>query len=449
MKKSKGFMIQKQTHNSYDWLILGAVLFYLAACGLTYWSFAQGTKPNSRAYLVEVNELVQRVTVAYQEGFLSDNREAMDALDCDGMEYVTSAVYLSRQALNQLPDPRTFFDGKPGQLRRIEPILDGNILIGYLRVDYAEGKSSFTYLPLVIGLLMCTGIFTLCMLLYLRSRLILPFRHFAAWPQELAKGHLELEMPESKSRYFGQFVWAVSMLRDSLRSAKEQALRLEREQKLLVLSISHDIKTPVNTIRLYARAITEGIYQGDDILKAASRIEAHTKEIENFVHAIRTASSQDLLPDQIAASEFYLKDFIEKAKAYFAPKCELLNTRFTINDYENILLRGDLEYALRGLENIMENAFKYGDGAWIRISFGAEDNCQLVQIRNSGDSLPDADMPHLFDSFFRGQNAKAAQGKEGNGLGLYVARELQRKMQGDVYAQQERDGMSFFMVFQK
>jgi signal transduction histidine kinase len=451
----------------FDWLIVSTVVFYLVICGLTYWELVMENAQNSRAYLVEVNELVQRISIALSEYaadydliiddavvtdddlVLDDNLDLSLALDTSGMHYVTGAEYLSRDALESSPDPLTFFSAPPGMMRRIEPIMAGDVWVGYLRVDYLEGNEPYPHLAGVMAVLAGTGIFTLIVLFYLRSRLIKPFRQFSAFPLELAKGHLEQDMPESKSRYFGKFVWAISMLRDSLKSAKEQGLRLEKEKKLLVLSISHDIKTPVNTIRLYAKAITEGIYQGTDIQKAARRIYDHTIEIENFVSAIRTASSQDLLPDVIPISEFYLRDFVEKAKEYFAPKCELLHTALTVDPYDNVMLLGNLEYALRSMENLMENAFKYGDGAWIHISFWEEDNCRLMQIRNSGTIVAETDMPHLFDSFYRGQNALETTGKEGNGLGLYIAREILRKMEGDVYAQREDNGMSFVMVFRR
>jgi signal transduction histidine kinase len=499
----------------FNWLILGTVVFYLAICGLTYWVLVRENAQNNRAYLVEVNELVQRVsevlltydigitqdilvpdvssdenrkqpseynmavtesnyitndaivtnnalstddTLTTDDALVTNNdfgttgdliRDLSLALDTKGMQYVTSAVYITREALNTSPDPLTFFSAPPGMLRRIEPIMAGDVWAGYLRVDYLEGNEPYPHLAGVMIVLAGTGIFTLIVLLYLRSRLIKPFRQFCTFPIELAKGHLEQDIPEFKSRYFGKFVWAISMLRDSLKSAKEQSLRLEREKKLLVLSISHDIKTPVNTIRLYAKAITEGIYQGEDIYKAARRIYTHTIEIENFVSAIRTASSQNLLPDEIPISEFYFRDFMEKAKEYFAPKCELLHTTLTVDPYDNVMLLGNPEYALRSMENIMENAFKYGDGAWIHISFWEEDNCRLMQIRNSGTSVAETDMPHLFDSFYRGQNALETTGKEGNGLGLYIAREILRKMEGDVYAKRENNGMSFVMVFRR
>lgn len=120
-------------------------------------------------------------------------------------------------------------------------------------------------------------------------------------------------------------------------------------------------------------------------------------------------------------------------------------TEFVIGRFDNKLLKGSRDGAFEAVENIMENAFKYGDGKKIEISFYEEEYCQLIKIRNTGKPVKSEEMPHLFDSFYRGSNTG---GKEGNGLGLYICREIMRKMEGEIFACQEEEGMSFHLVFQ-
>ena len=115
-----------------------------------------------------------------------------------------------------------------------------------------------------------------------------------------------------------------------------------------------------------------------------------------------------------------------------------------IAKYENHLLKGDLDRAVEVMENLLENALKYGDGRRIRISFYEEDYCQVIEVFNTGEAVNRQEIPHLFDSFFRGSNAK---GKDGNGLGLYICRQIMLKMGGDIFVQTKQDGMSFCLVF--
>ena len=94
----------------------------------------------------------------------------------------------------------------------------------------------------------------------------------------------------------------------------------------------------------------------------------------------------------------------------------------------------------------MENAIKYGDGKRIRISFGEEEDCTLIQIENSGCSLKKEELPNLFDSFYRGSNSA---GMKGNGLGLYICKTLMCKMEGDIFAQMNEDVFCVTIVVRK
>jgi signal transduction histidine kinase len=95
------------------------------------------------------------------------------------------------------------------------------------------------------------------------------------------------------------------------------------------------------------------------------------------------------------------------------------------------------------MDNLLENALKYGDGEAIHISFREEDFRQLVIIENTGIPIPAAELSHIFTSFWRGSNAA---GKQGNGLGLYICRQLLHKMDGEIFAETTDTGMRFVIV---
>lgn len=63
-----------------------------------------------------------------------------------------------------------------------------------------------------------------------------------------------MEVEENKEKFFGKFVWGIDLLRDNMNAAQKRALKLEKEKKMLLLSLSHDIKTPLNSIKLYAKS---------------------------------------------------------------------------------------------------------------------------------------------------------------------------------------------------
>ena len=98
------------------------------------------------------------------------------------------------------------------------------------------------------------------------------------------------------------------------------------------------------------------------------------------------------------------------------------------------------------LQNILENAIKYGDGRFVNIKIDEEEDYKLIQISNSGCSLKDEELPHLFESFYRGSNAEK---KEGSGLGLYIAKNLMHMMGGDVFAKIDNNNFVVVTVVKK
>lgn len=156
------------------------------------------------------------------------------------------------------------------------------------------------------------------------------------------------------------------------------------------------------------------------------------------------SSKEDILDIRVEMGEFYLEELVKRVADTYVEKCAVRMMELQIGRYENRLVRGDLDRILEVFDNVMENAFKYGDGRRIEISFYEEDFCQLIRIFNTGEAVSENDFNHIFESFFRGTNSL---GQQGSGLGLYICREIMRKMDGEVFAEKEKDGMGIVLVF--
>ena len=129
--------------------------------------------------------------------------------------------------------------------------------------------------------------------------------------------------------------------------------------------------------------------------------------------------------------EFYLAEVMDRIRTLYVEKFKSLRTDFTIGEYSNVLLSGDPVRLEEVLQNLLENAIKYGSGRYVRIEFSDEEDCRLITVRNSGCSVKEEELPHLFESFYRGSNSESVKG---SGLGLFIARSLMRMMNGEIFA---------------
>lgn len=447
----------------YDLLMAGTLAVYLCLTVLFYAGFGQKQAAENQQYKVEINEVMQELQSEWEQKALEQQEQqeqpgkqgkpegetgtdGVDFIpDISGYRYLQGVSYLSAEEAEDVTALTAFYQNHNGVSSSVVPLVLGNEVKGFVRFDYKTETKMEELLWLVEGVLFLIFCAVMALLVFIRYQILKPFQVLSGMPYELAKGHLQGELEESKSRFFGRFVWGIAMLRDALNDSRAKELKLLKEKKLLLLSISHDIKIPLGTIKLYAKALWENVYDTEEKrCHAAGQIEAHAKEIEDFIGEIIRASSEEVLVITVENSEFYLKNYVDKIKEIYVPKCGITLTEFEIGDYENRMLKGDMDRAVEVMENLIENAFKYGDGLRISIDFYEEDYCQVIRVFNSGNPVSATEMPHLFDSFYRGSNAS---NQPGNGLGLYINRQIMRKMEGDIFAERREDGMSFGLVF--
>ena len=314
------------------------------------------------------------------------------------------------------------------------------------RIEYVEERSSG--LPLYINIsLLCMMIVTMMVLVYVYRKVLKPFHNMSNLSYELAKGNLSMPVKEEKSKLFGRFLWGMDMLREKLEDNKARELEFQKEQKTLILSLSHDIKTPLSSIELYSKALWENLYDTQERKdEALQGIVRNVKEIKGYVDEIVTASREDFLNLEVSMGEYYLSEVMKVTERYYKDKLSVIHTEFQVDEISECLLKGDKNRMIEVLQNVMENAIKYGDGKRIRISFGEEEDCKLIHIENSGCDLKEEELPNLFDSFYRGSNSG---GVKGSGLGLYICKTLMRKMDGEIYAEMNEDVFGVTVVVRK
>ena len=376
-------------------------------------------KGSGRPYLVEISRLVNEI----------ENGSDYDISDC---EYVTDINKYGEDFYNSHSD--YVIREINGELYRFDYIADGS----------ADKYGTIVVVNVILAVMAAVII---SVMIYIRVKILAPFEKLNDIPYELSKGNLTAPVKETKNKFFGRFVWGVDMLRENMEQQKERELNLQREKKMLLLSLSHDIKTPLSAIKLYSKALSKGLYTDKEKqLEIAESINAKADEIEGYVSEIITASREDFLSLDVTMGEFYLSELVTKIKLYYTEKLSLIKTDFTVGEYGNCLINGDFDRSVEVVQNIIENAIKYGDGKAISIDFSEEDGCILVTVRNSGCTLPDTDLPHVFDSFWRGANA---ENQKGSGLGLYICRQLMHKMNGEVFAQIKNGDMCVTTVFGK
>lgn len=198
------------------------------------------------------------------------------------------------------------------------------------------------------------------------------------------------------------------------------------------MSLSHDIKTPLSAIKLYSKALGRNLYPSEEKRQSVIKsIGDKADEIEGYVSDIVRASGEEFMEFEVHNGEVYIAEVIKRIRKYYKERMDIEQIDFSINMDADCLVMADGDRLVEVIQNIIENAMKYGDGKRISLLTENGNSEYKIEISNSGCTLAEGELPHIFDSFFRGSNVER---KMGSGLGLYICRKLIYLMEGEITA---------------
>lgn len=277
----------------------------------------------------------------------------------------------------------------------------------------------FVIVVVIVGAVLLIGDI---LLFILYQRIYRPFKRLQRFATNIANGEFEIPLEMRKHNYFGAFTESFDIMREELQTAKEGEARANRSKKELVASLSHDIKTPVATIKALCEIL---------------EIKLSESEVLSKIHTIEEKA--DLI-DQLISNMFHATlSELEALKISPRPEpsTELLTMIQDMNHYDKIHLQNEVPSCLviydplrmtQVIDNIIGNSYKYA-GTDIWISFWETESEVFVKIRDEGAKLEDLDFALIFEKFYRGSNS---EGKSGSGLGLYLAKLFMEGMQGSL-----------------
>lgn len=327
-------------------------------------------------------------------------------------------------------------------VRRHDPVLDitvgqavkGHVLIdaGY---DAALLKTKKELVSFAVLLLLVPVIPVLVYITYLNHAVLKPFRKMKDFTRHIAMGDLDFPLPMDRKHIFGAFTESFDIMRDQLREARLKETEANRSKKELVASLSHDIKTPVASIKLTSELllVTEKEKTVRDRLQT---IYQKSGQIDHLITNMLQASLDELGELTVRLSEVSSTsveaiirdaDYCGRISSLTIPGCILLIDPFRLEQV---------------IGNILNNSYKYADTDINVVSELTEDGLR-IEFMDYGKGVPDEELPSLFGKFYRGSNTDKKA--DGSGLGLYISKNLVERMGGIIECQNRRNGFSVIL----
>lgn len=302
----------------------------------------------------------------------------------------------------------------------------------------SANKSESSILVISYVLLMVTEV---VIFIYIYFIILKPFDELEEYAEIIASGNLEKDFKYKRVNMFGKFTWAFDHMRTEIIKARKNEQAAIENNKTVIATLSHDIKTPIASIRGYAEALTMNLDNNvqrrnryaNVIMKKCDEVTKITNDM--FIHSLHDLDHLILKKEKVNIGKI-ITDIINDMNID-----NVINIKGEIIEAE--IENADSNRIVQVIENIISNAKKYAKEGNIDIATSISDsavddlenldmNCDrvyIVSIKDYGKGITDEDMPFVFDKFYRGKNIENEQGA---GLGLFIAKYIMEQMNGKI-----------------
>lgn len=278
-------------------------------------------------------------------------------------------------------------------------------------------------------------LFLLSIFGYVYATILMPFDKMESFTKKIAQGDFDIPLKYERSNYFGAFTWAFDSMRREITKSRSCEREAIENNKTVIATLSHDIKTPIASIRAYAEGLEANLDSTPEkrarylgvIMKKCDEVSRLTNDL--FLHSLSDLDKLKMNPEKVEICGF-IKSTVNEISA------EQNDVHFTAPDF-SVFVSADKNRLTQLAENLINNARKYARSE-IDIFFTQSEGSVELHFRDHGTGIPDADMPFIFDKFYRGKNCGNEQG---SGLGLYIVKYITEQMNGGILMHNRPDGL--------
>lgn len=412
--------------------MIGIIMFFLVEIIILF--CFNNMDNDSLQNSVEVNEAVQSVREDWNRIESHQNSTSLDytVLDMNG-----TLIFATRQGLSESINAAVIHRDTILEIDR-EGILLGKIIIynDTLRTFPKDRRETAAVL-IFAAFIQCAGL--VIYLIYLNKRIVKPFKKMRNFAERVAGGNLDIPLEMDRGNIFGAFTESFDIMRAELKKARLAEARANAEKKELVVKLSHDIRTPVASIKA-ASEVGEAIAENE-------------KERQNYIHIIHKADQINALVTNLFSAT------LEELSKLSVEPCDMKSEELhgmleeadyfhyaEIPDIPDCMIYADKLRLQQVFDNIFANSYKYANtkiDIEIEIKISEDEKCLAVTLADYGGGVKEEELPLIKEKFKRGKNSENI---EGAGLGLYIADSFMREMQGGLVLRNGNYGLEVTVI---
>jgi signal transduction histidine kinase len=407
------------------WIFLTILVLFFAGAILSF--LVIKTEVSTDVDIVEVNGVLKTIESQWghiELGDYSSIKQPFAVLD-------TSEIVLYQTS----GEPTLTLNDAIKNRDTITDVIVNGTLVGKL-IIHNDYKQIVQHIKKQLAIVIFTTFVALTVLcaiymIFLNQTVFKPFKKLQSFAVNVARGNLDIPLKMDRNNAFGAFTESFDIMREELASARQSEYAANRSKKELVASLSHDIKTPVASIKAVSELML--IRATDEkVIKQLNTIYSKAEQINLLVTDMFHATLEELKELKVTVTEEY---------------SSVLNGMITNVNYDDqiscdpipeCIILTDVMRLQQVFDNILSNSYKYASTAVTITSLVSHTHLQLY-IMDYGNGINEDELPLLFNKFYRGNNVER---QSGSGLGLYISKYLMQSMQGNIECHNRDDGFT-------
>ncbi len=278
------------------------------------------------------------------------------------------------------------------------------------------------------------------MTLVVTKMIVKPLKKLEEATVKIKNGQLDFKLPRNKKDEIGKVMTSFDIMREELKNSIEKQIQYEENRKELITSISHDLKTPITSIKGYVEGIKDGV--ANDPNKMAKYLDVIYKKsmiLDQLIDDLFLFSKLDLnrMPfnfEKVNAMS-YFNDCIDEIAMDLKKIDFKLMYQSTLKSDCYMMI--DPQQFRRVILNVVQNAVKYSiDNQEIEIRTDMLEDRIHVEIQDYGKGIKQDELDKIFDKFYRCDKSRNTK-ISGSGLGLAIAKQIIEQLNGQIWAESE------------
>ena len=325
---------------------------------------------------------------------------------------------------------------QPTNEEPVVPILVNGQVVGRLvvgqNIQPPERRFTLRFLQPVLLVSLVLAVFAAIIGLLLTRRVVSPLAEVIAAAEEIAGGNLQ-----TRARAKGAD--DLRDLSDSFNKMADSLERNDRERRDLLADVAHELRTPLTVMRGRLEGIMDGVYPADE--GSIGPVLEETYLLERLVEDLRLLTMAESHQLVFEKHEMDLIEIARRSISMFQAEADEKKISLElVTSLENAMVIADPLRTEQVIGNLLSNSLRYvpqGGRTWVEIS--RQEDEVAISINDNGPGIPEADLPYIFNRFWRGEKSRARV-SGGAGLGLAIAKLLVEGQEGRITARSLEEG---------